>query len=36
MTLVRTRIDRNGPEKLALEKRVAEGLSFERQPVAYR
>ena len=36
MTLVRTRIDRNGPEKLALEKRVAGGLSYERQPVAYR
>ena len=35
MTLART-IVRNAPEKLTLEKRVAEGLSFERQPVNYR
>lgn len=35
MTLTRT-IVRNAPEKLTLEKRVAEGLTFERQPVGYR
>lgn len=35
MTLART-IFRNAPQKLTLEKRVAEGLSFEHRPVAYR
>ena len=35
MTLARI-IVRNAPEKLTVEKRVAEGLSFERRPVVYR